>query len=146
MRLRKAGAAAFAAAALTATAVPAAIAQTTSDVSIQSFDYDPRIITVDEGDSVRFTNNDPFAHTASSVGPAFDTGTLGLGQSSTIVFPTAGSYEYFCRFHGDMRGKVNVRDVPDPAIPEVPYPALLTGASLVGLAAIALRTRRAARI
>lgn len=53
-----------------------------------------------------FVNRDLVPHTAT--GDAFDTGPLRTGDQKEIVFPARGEYEYLCRFHHQMRGRVIV--------------------------------------
>lgn len=62
------------------------------------------------GSSLRFENLDTASHTATAGTGAFDTGTLGQGQTSApITFSQPGSYTYFCRIHPGMRGTIEVR-------------------------------------
>jgi plastocyanin len=103
----------------------AAEAQATANVSIgDNWFCDPSFadgicdtnITV--GDSVLWTNTGTNAHTVTECADAFapcpqpggfDSGTLTNGQTFTRVFPTAGTYEYWCNIHGTvMRGRVIV--------------------------------------
>jgi len=62
------------------------------------------------GQTIRFTNMDGAAHTASAAGNAFDTGTLSGGQSADVVIDQPGTYAYFCWFHGGMTGTITVTD------------------------------------
>ena len=60
------------------------------------------------GQAIRFTNMDGAAHTASTSGGTFDTGTIAGGQSVDLVIDQAGTYTYFCLFHGGMTGTITV--------------------------------------
>jgi len=62
------------------------------------------------GQTIRFTNMDGAAHTASTAGNTFDTGTLSGGQSADVVIDQPGTYTYFCWFHGGMTGTITVTD------------------------------------
>ena len=62
------------------------------------------------GQTIRFTNMDGAAHTASAAGNSFDTGTLSGGQSADVVINQPGTYAYFCWFHGGMTGTITVTD------------------------------------
>lgn len=94
---------------------------------------------------MRWTNNDFIEHTATKLfepSSFFNTGTLTNAQSATIVFTSPGLFEYYCAFHTDMRGTVNVLNAPEPVIPEAPLPALLTAAGATLVAAfVGLRRR-----
>jgi plastocyanin len=79
-------------------------------VPIANFAYHPATVTVAVGTRITFVNHDQTAHTAtSSASPrAFDSGTLGPGQSKTITLSKPGTYSYYCQFHPFMHGTVIV--------------------------------------
>ena len=77
------------------------------DVSISGFTFSPRTVTVNVGDSVTWTNSDAQAHTATS-GSAWSTGDIGNGESASITFSTAGTFDYICAIHPDMTGTITV--------------------------------------
>jgi len=83
--------------------LPAAV----HEVSIQDFTFSPATLEVQAGDSVRWTNNDNFAHTATSNTGLWDSGSLANGESFTFQFSEAGSYDYFCTIHPSMTANVN---------------------------------------
>lgn len=78
-----------------------------ADVSIADFMFDAAEIRVTVGGSVTWTNGDDQAHTATSSGN-FDAGAIDPAQSSTVEFPTAGTFTYVCSFHPFMTGTVVV--------------------------------------
>lgn len=82
----------------------------TEIVEIENFAFSPDDITINIGDSITFTNNDSTAHTASGDNGEFNTGTLAAGESATITFTTAGTFNYFCAFHPSMTGTVTVEE------------------------------------
>lgn len=77
------------------------------DVAISGFSYSPRTVTVNVGDTVTWTNSDAQAHTAT--GSGWNTGDLGNGDSGSITFQTAGTFDYLCGIHPAMTGTVIVR-------------------------------------
>lgn len=77
------------------------------DVAISGFSYSPATVTVTVGDTVTWTNSDAQAHTAT--GDGWNTGDLGNGDSGSITFQTAGTFDYMCGIHPAMRGTVVVR-------------------------------------
>ena len=92
----------------------------TVEVIIQNFVYSPNPITVDPGDSIRWTNLDTAPHSAVSVNPGFVSAVIGQDQSTTVLFKDAGTFEYVCAVHGaSMKGTVIVRGTPA----ETPKPA-----------------------
>lgn len=77
------------------------------DVAISGFSYSPATVTVTVGDTVTWTNSDAQAHTAT--GDGWNTGDLGNGDSGSITFQNAGTFDYMCGIHPAMRGTVVVR-------------------------------------
>ena len=92
-----------------ATTAPAVVAEATDavDVNIADFMFTAAEVHVTVGGSVTWTNGDDQAHTATSSGN-FDAGAIDPAQSSTVEFPTAGTYTYVCAFHPFMEGTVVV--------------------------------------
>lgn len=88
---------------------PTAPAKPAIVVHIAQFKYAPDPVTVNAGDSVRFVNDDPIAHTATAVDKSFDTGNLDQGKSATVTFSKAGTYDYLCTYHTYMTSKVIVK-------------------------------------
>lgn len=78
-------------------------------VTIKNFEFAPRSITVNVGDSIAWTNQDDVAHTATASDGSFDTGNLSKGQSGSHTFDTPGTYAYICSIHPSMKGTVVVR-------------------------------------
>ncbi len=76
-------------------------------VAISGFTFSPRTVTVNVGDTVTWTNSDAQAHTATS-GSAWSTGDIGNGESASITFSTAGTFDYICAIHPTMTGTVVV--------------------------------------
>jgi plastocyanin len=80
-------------------------------VGISSSRFEPTELMVAVGDTVTFTNNDPFAHTVTSKDDSaisFDSGKIGKGETFTVEFTEAGTFNYFCQIHPTMRATVTV--------------------------------------
>jgi plastocyanin len=62
------------------------------------------------GDTVRFANEDPFAHNVFSLSDtkSFDLGSFGQGVSRTVTFDKPGTVEVECAVHPDMKLVVEV--------------------------------------
>ncbi len=90
-------------------AAQTALAQPVGEREIRFVDerVTPNTITIKVGETVTFVNADDDEHTAT--GPGFDTGTMNPGDSVTITFDTAGSFDFACQFHPEMRGTVSSR-------------------------------------
>ena len=61
-------------------------------------------MTVKVGDTVKFVNEDSFAHNVFSLSPAksFDLGSFGNGGSKIVTFDKPGKVEVECAVHPDM--------------------------------------------
>src|SRR5262245_59157459 len=80
-------------------------------VAIKDFKFEPATVTVHEGDTVEWKNDDNVAHTATAEGqkPVFDSGSIGTGATWRYVAGTKGSYNYTCTFHPNMKGELIVQ-------------------------------------
>ncbi len=79
---------------------------TTNNVEIKGFAFNPESITVSKGTSITWTNRDSAPHTVT--GTAFGSETLNQDQSFSYTFNEAGTFEYACKIHPNMKGKVIV--------------------------------------
>ena len=68
-------------------------------------------LTVKQGDSIKFVNEDPFAHNVFSLSEtkSFDLGSHGTGTSKSVVMDKAGTVEVECAVHPDMKMVVEVK-------------------------------------
>lgn len=77
-------------------------------VLIDGTSYQPQKISVKAGDTVVWVNKDPFPHTVTAKG-AFDSRDIAAGKSWQHVMRKAGTYDYVCVYHPNMKGTVEVR-------------------------------------
>jgi plastocyanin len=80
-------------------------------VSIDNFVFDPKELVVTAGTTITWVNADDVPHTATSGSspPLFDSKTLRTGAKFSFEFKTPGTYDYFCKAHPYMIGKVIVK-------------------------------------
>jgi LPXTG-motif cell wall-anchored protein len=88
---------------------PAAKAAANGSVTIVDFEFQPGTVTVDQGDTVTWTNNGPTAHSATAPDGSFDTGIFPAGQSRSHTFNQSGTFSYICTPHPNMHGTIVVR-------------------------------------
>jgi plastocyanin len=96
----------------TAGPVPPAAAATIDVSMTGSSTFSPASVTIAQGDTVRWTNNDTLSHSSKSKQNFWNGPNIGQGGtfSEASSFLNAGSYGYFCEVHGfSMSGKVKVR-------------------------------------
>jgi plastocyanin len=67
-------------------------------------------LKIKSGDTIKFVNDDSFAHNVFSLSATkgFDTGSFGRGQSKAVTFDKAGKVEVECAIHPEMRLDVEV--------------------------------------
>jgi plastocyanin len=90
-------------------ASPVAAAGDEVAVEIVDFSYTPSPLEISVGTTVTWTNQDPAAHTVTSTGggPLSSDG-LEQGDTYSYTFEEAGTFDYFCEYHGNMKGSVVV--------------------------------------
>lgn len=73
--------------------------------------FAPKKLSVQVGDTVKFVNDDPFAHNVFSLSDikSFDLGSYGQGLSKTVVMDKPGLVEVECAVHPDMKMSIEVR-------------------------------------
>jgi len=77
-------------------------------VRISGFAFDPAELTVKQGDTVVWVNEDSVPHTI-KMGSAFESSQMGKGDSAEHTFTeTPGEYPYSCAIHPSMHGKIIV--------------------------------------
>jgi plastocyanin len=105
--------------------VTASVLAADQDVAISGFSYSPSTVTISVGDTVTWTNSDAQAHTAT--GNGWNTGELGNGDSGTITFGAAGTFDYVCAIHPTMAGRVVVGSAGGTTPPTDTEPLPTTG-------------------
>jgi plastocyanin len=88
-----------------AMAVPAHAA--TIEIVMENLVVSPAEVSARVGDTVEWINKDVFAHTATARNGDFDV-TMPPKKTVTSVLKKAGSIEYYCRFHPNMKAVLNV--------------------------------------
>jgi plastocyanin len=75
---------------------------------VKSYSFDPKVIEIESGDTVTWTNEDNFTHTVQVEGQ--EDHKVEQGESVEITFDRPGTYDYVCTLHSqDMDGTVIVQ-------------------------------------
>jgi plastocyanin len=75
---------------------------------VKSYSFDPKVIEIEAGDTVTWTNEDNFTHTVQVEGQ--EDHKVEQGESVEITFDEPGTYDYVCTLHSqDMDGTVIVK-------------------------------------
>ena len=91
-----------------APAVPATQEASSTEVEISGSAFVPATITIAVGTTVTWTNKHCCVHTVSSQGTLFDSGNLSNGATFSYTFNQKCTFEYHCKIHPAMTGKVVV--------------------------------------
>ncbi len=82
------------------------LARVTHQVAIRAMRFEPAVIHVAVGDTVRWTNLDLVPHTATSQEGAFDSGSLPPDSLWAVVVARGGVVDYSCLYHTGMKGSI----------------------------------------
>lgn len=80
----------------------------TNEVKIEDFAFSPATIKVKKGTTVTWTNNDSVAHTVTGDNGGPDSEPIAQGSTYSYTFNETGTFDYHCKPHPSMVGKVIV--------------------------------------
>ncbi|MEO6781158.1 MAG: cupredoxin family copper-binding protein [Bradyrhizobium sp.] len=79
----------------------------TIEISMENLVIAPAQATARVGDTIEWVNKDIFAHTATARNGDFDV-TLPPKKTGSLVLKKAGTVDYYCRFHPNMKATLTV--------------------------------------
>ncbi|WP_314952846.1 cupredoxin domain-containing protein [Bradyrhizobium cosmicum] len=85
--------------------VPARAA--TIEITMENLEMSPKDASAKVGDTIAWINKDVFAHTATAGNGDFDV-NLPAKKSGTFVLKKAGTVEYYCRYHPNMKATLKI--------------------------------------
>ncbi len=88
-----------------ALAIPAHAA--TIQIVMENLAISPAEATAKVGDTLELVNKDVFAHTATAKNGDFDV-TMPPKKTVTYVLKKAGTIDYYCRFHPNMKATLKI--------------------------------------
>ena len=88
------------------TALPTQVPVPVNTIVIQNFAFDPAVLTIKQGATVTWVNEDTAIHTIKS--DTFNSQDLNQGDKFEITFSNKGSFDYTCGIHPSMQGKIVV--------------------------------------
>ena len=78
-----------------------------TEVHIDNFVFQPPLLNVKVGTTVKWTNRDDIPHTVVCPGK-FRSKTMDTDGTFSFTFTAAGDYKYFCSLHPHMTGMIKV--------------------------------------
>jgi plastocyanin len=88
-----------------AVSVPAHAA--TIQITMENLVFSPAEASAKAGDTIEWINKDIFVHTATARNGDWDV-TMPPKKTVTSVLKKAGTIDYYCRFHPNMKAVLNV--------------------------------------
>jgi plastocyanin len=79
----------------------------TIQISMEKLEIAPAEASAKVGDTIEWINKDVLAHTATARDGDFDV-MLQPKKSATFVLKKAGTIDYYCRFHPNMKARLIV--------------------------------------
>lgn len=88
-------------------AIASAAHAATIEILIEGMEFKTPLAQARVGDTVKWTNKDVVAHTATARNRDFEV-SMKAGEAATLVVTKAGTFDYFCRYHPNMAAKLIV--------------------------------------
>jgi plastocyanin len=79
----------------------------TIQISMENLVFAPTEVSAKVGDTIEWVNKDIFAHTATARNGDWDV-TIAPKKTATLVLKKAGTIDYYCRFHPNMKATMTV--------------------------------------
>jgi plastocyanin len=79
----------------------------TITVTIDKLVYTPAEVTAKVGDTIEWDNKDILQHTATAKDGSWNV-LLPAHKKGSMVMKQAGTFDYYCKFHPNMKGKITV--------------------------------------
>jgi plastocyanin len=83
----------------------------TIQVTMANVGYEPVEVKAHVGDTLEWINNDILVHTATARNKDFDI-IIAAKKTGSVVLKTAGTIDYFCKYHPNMKGQIVVTPAP----------------------------------
>ena len=79
----------------------------TLQITMENLEISPAETSAKVGDTIEWINKDIFVHTATARNGDWDV-TMPPKQTVTLVLKKAGTVDYYCRFHPNMKATLSV--------------------------------------
>jgi plastocyanin len=87
--------------------IPVSAQAATIQISMENLVISPAEASAKVGDTVELINKDIFVHTATAKNGDFDV-TMPPKKTVTIILKKAGTVDYYCRFHPNMKATLTI--------------------------------------
>jgi plastocyanin len=108
-------------------ALPAPAVAATIAIKATATGFTPKTVTINQGDSVKWTNVDKVNHQIVANNGAFASGIMKPGETYSFVFNTAGKYGYHDALHPAFTGTITINGPPPSVTLGVSIPIITFG-------------------
>jgi plastocyanin len=77
----------------------------TIQITMDKMVFSPIEVSASVGDTIAWVNNDILAHTATAQNGDWDV-AIAAKKTVSLVLKKAGTIEYYCRYHPNMKGRI----------------------------------------
>jgi len=84
-----------------------AVRAATIRISMDKLEISPAVAAAKVGDTIEWINKDALVHTATARNGDFDV-TLPANRTVSSVLKKAGTVDYYCRFHPNMKATLTI--------------------------------------
>jgi plastocyanin len=77
----------------------------TVQIAMDKLVFSPAEVNASVGDTIEWVNNDILAHTATAQNGDWDV-AIAAKKTVSFVLKKAGTIEYYCRYHPNMKGRI----------------------------------------
>ncbi len=77
----------------------------TIQITMDKLVFSPIELSASVGDTIAWVNNDILAHTATAQNGDWDV-AIAAKKTASLVLKKAGTIEYYCRYHPNMKGRI----------------------------------------
>jgi plastocyanin len=85
----------------------ASVRAATIQITIDKLIYAPAEATAKVGDTIEWINKDMLAHTATATNGDWNV-MIGPSKTASLVLKKAGTIDYFCKFHPNMKARITI--------------------------------------
>ena len=86
---------------------PVSASAATLQITMDNLVFSPAEASAEVGDTIEWINKDIFAHTATARNGDWDV-TMPPKKTVTLILKKAGTIDYYCRFHPNMKATLTV--------------------------------------
>jgi plastocyanin len=79
----------------------------TIEISMDNLEIKPATVSAKVGDTIEWVNKDVLMHSATARNGDFDV-NLPPKKTGSVVLQKAGTVDYYCRYHPNMKATINV--------------------------------------